>query len=59
MAEVRLEKNWRATKTVALFKRLCSHLGIPFSANKVFPGLADLNRNGQTVREVDQLNAIG
>lgn len=40
-------------------QRLCTHLGIAFSANRVFPGLADLNRNGRSVSDVDQLNAIG
>lgn len=43
----------------ALMKRLCEHLGIAFSANRVLPSLADLNHNGRSASEVDQLNAIG
>ena len=39
--------------------RICKHLGIAFSANKVFPSLADLNENGTTVSEIEELNAIG
>lgn len=40
-------------------RRLCVHLGIAFSENRVFPGLADLNQNGRQTSEVDELNAIG
>ena len=40
-------------------QRICEHLGIAFSANKVFPSLADLNQDGVTVGEVEELNAIG
>ncbi len=40
-------------------RRLCEHLGIAFSENRVFPGLADLNQDGLTTNEVDQFNAIG
>lgn len=40
-------------------QRLCEHQGIAFSANKVLPSLADLNRTGHAVSEIDQLNAIG
>ena len=40
-------------------QRICEHLGIAFSANKVFPSLADLNQDGLTVTEVEELNAIG
>ena len=43
---------------VALMQRLCEYLGIAFSANKVFPSLADLNQ-GEEVPQVQQLNAIG
>ena len=42
-----------------LMQRICEHLGIAFSANKVFPSLADLNQDGLTVTEVEELNAIG
>lgn len=40
-------------------QRICEHLGIAFSANKVFPSLADLNQDGITVQETEELNAIG
>jgi putative ABC transport system ATP-binding protein len=40
-------------------QRICEHLGIAFSSNKVYPSLADLNQDGTTVSEVNQLNAIG
>ncbi len=42
-----------------MMQRICEHLGIAFSANKVFPSLADLNQNGLTVSEIEELNAIG
>jgi putative ABC transport system ATP-binding protein len=48
-----------STDTAALMKRICEHLGIAFSANRVFPSLADLNQDGQSVSEVDEFNAIG
>lgn len=48
-----------SAETSALMRRLCEHLGIAFSANRVFPGLADLNRDGEPTEEVDDLNAIG
>lgn len=46
-------------ETSALMRRLCEHLGIAFSANRVFPSLADLNRDGGPIEEVEELNAIG
>ena len=42
-----------------LMRRLCQHLGIAFSANRVLPSLADLSHKGRSTSEVDQLNAIG
>ena len=45
--------------TVALIRRVCEHLQIAFSANRVFPILADLNQTDETVGQVAQLNAIG
>ena len=42
-----------------LMQRICEHLGIAFSSNKVYPSLADLNQDGATVSEVEELNAIG
>ncbi|MFT7630757.1 MAG: putative ABC transport system ATP-binding protein [Mariniblastus sp.] len=46
-------------ETAALMQRICEHLGIAFSANRVFPSLADLNQGGEEVSEVAKLNAIG
>ena len=41
-------------------RRLCEHLEIAFSENRVFPGLADLSQNGGGAADrVDQFNAIG
>ena len=52
--------NQVSTATISsLMQRLCTHLGIAYSANRALPSLADLNRDGRTVREADQLNAIG
>jgi len=48
-----------SSETVALMQRICEHLGIAFSANRVFPSLADLNQGVEAVEQVDQLNAIG
>jgi len=39
--------------------RICKHLAIAFSANKVFPSLADLNEGSASVGEVEELNAVG
>ena len=36
-----------------------ANLRIAFSVNKVFLSLADLNQNGLTVTEVEEVNAIG
>ena len=47
-----------SSEIVDLMQRLCEYLGIAFSANKVFPSLADLNQ-GEAVPQVQQLNAIG
>ena len=48
-----------SAETAALMKRICEHLGIAFSANRVLPSLADLSQEGLSVGEVDGLNAIG
>ena len=42
-----------------LMRRICDHLGIAFSANRVFPSLADLRSEGDDADEVAALNAIG
>lgn len=46
-------------ETSVLMRRLCEHLGIAFSANRVFPSLADLNQDGEPIDDVEELNAIG
>ncbi len=46
-------------QTTKLLRRLCEHLGIAFSANRVSPSLADLNQSDEQVEHVQQLNAIG
>ena len=46
-------------ETSELMSRLCEHLGIAFSANRVYPSLADLTEKGQLVCEADPLNVIG
>jgi len=42
-----------------LLRRLCEHLGIAFSANRVPPSLADLSESGEEIAGAEQLNAIG
>lgn len=42
-----------------LLRRLCEHLGIAFTANRISPSLADLSDPGDEVTGVDQLNAVG
>lgn len=42
-----------------LVRRLCEHLGVAFSANRISPSLADLNDPSGEVGAVEQLNAIG
>lgn len=42
-----------------MLQRVCEHFGVAYSANRVFPSMADLNQDGTTVSEVDELNAIG
>ncbi len=59
MTESSQTERMSGDETAALMQRICEHLGIAFSANRVFPTLADLNLEGQTLSELDQLNAIG
>ena len=40
-------------------QRICEHLGIAFSANKVYPSQPDLNQDGLNVSELHELNAVG
>ena len=42
-----------------LLSRVCDHLGIAFSANRVFPGLADLSQDRKEPDLNADLNAIG
>ncbi|MEL7498645.1 MAG: ATP-binding cassette domain-containing protein [Planctomycetota bacterium] len=43
----------------SVLRRLCEHLGIAFSANKIFPSLADLQSDDGNSLDVDQLNSVG
>ena len=40
-------------------QRICVQLGIAFSANKVFPSLADMDRTEGRVSDIDRLNSVG
>jgi putative ABC transport system ATP-binding protein len=53
------ENRIAANEIPGLMQRICEHLGIAFSANKVYPSQADLNQDGLNVSEVNELNAIG
>lgn len=46
-------------QTSAILRRLCEHLGIAFSANRISPSLADLNDPTDEVAGLQQLNAVG
>ncbi|MFK7770451.1 MAG: peptidase domain-containing ABC transporter [Mariniblastus sp.] len=59
MTDVSFKNRISGNEIAGLMQRICEHLGIAFSANKVFPSLADLNQNGLTVSQVEELNAIG
>ena len=48
-----------SAEITALTRRVCEHLGIAFSANRVFPSLADLAENEAEVSDVHELNTIG
>ncbi len=48
-----------AADMTRLFRRACDHLGIAFSANYVFPGLADIGGGETSASELRQLNSIG
>ncbi len=53
------EEQVSSAEIVALMRRICEHLGIAFSANRVFPSLADLSQDGHAVGQVELFNAIG
>ena len=44
---------------VSLMRRICEQQGIAFSANLVFPTLADLNQHGKPVNQNELFNSIG
>ncbi len=48
-----------ATQTTELIRRICEQMGIAFSANRVYPGLADLQREGVEVPVATHLDAVG
>ena len=48
-----------SNEITSLMKRLCAHLGIAFSVNRIAPSLADLSRSEEEVSDVVQLNAVG
>ncbi len=43
----------------ALMQRICGHMKIAFSANRVFPCLADLDQEGRAVSDLDKFRALG
>ena len=48
-----------STEINNLIRRICQELGIAFSANRVYPGIADLERDGQLAPPKETLDAIG
>ena len=48
-----------STEINNLIRRICQQLGIAFSANRVFPGIADLERDGELAPPKETLDAIG
>ena len=49
----------RTIDVTELMRRICEHLGIAFSANRVAPSLADLGVDVQVVVRVEEFNAVG
>lgn len=49
----------QSTEINNLIRRICQQLGVAFSANKVFPGIADLERAGESSPNIEMLDAIG
>lgn len=49
----------QSTEINNLIRRICQHLGVAFSANKVFPGIADLERAGESTPNLEVLDAVG
>ena len=48
-----------STEINHLIRRICQELGIAFSANRVYPGIADLDKHGVDVASSELLNAMG
>ena len=48
-----------STEINFLIRRICQELGIAFSANRVYPGIADLDKHGVDVASGELLNAMG
>ena len=44
---------------VSVMRRICEHLEVAFSANLVFPNMADLSQDGPPVEQVELFNSIG
>ena len=49
----------QANEAADLVARVCEHLAIAYSSNRVHPSLADLTREGREFAGIDELNAIG
>ena len=48
-----------ARETTDIIRRICEELSIAFSANRVYPGIADLRADGQTVPVEKHLDSVG
>ena len=48
-----------AKETTDIIRRICEELSIAFSANRVYPGIADLRSDGQTVPVEKHLDSVG
>ena len=48
-----------AKETTDIIRRICEQLSIAFSANRVYPGIADLRADGQTVSVEKHLDSVG
>lgn len=52
-------KSSRTREISRWLRRICEHLGIAFSANRVFPGLADQEIDSNSVPDSTELNVAG
>ena len=48
-----------AKETTDIIRRICEQLSIAFSANRVYPGIADLQSDGQIVPVEKHLDSVG